>query len=165
MQTEIFLQNAQTSLYLDIQQYYSRCTRYSIEELISNKALLKIIAKVFSGKPVNKYLSRDKDLLSFNKENLKYVAECMQKNELNEDNVLTILTNCIALVHKEIVTRPRKQGEKEISKFRKNHFDISSVTNRIREYYGFRNKPLKQIDIEFIIQELLLVMVSIFLLL
>ena len=69
------------------------------------------------------------------------------------------------VVHKEIITRPRKPNEKELSKFRKNHFDISAVTDGIRGYYGFQNKTLKQIEIEFIIQEILLVLLSIFLLL
>lgn len=165
MQTELFLQNSQNSLYVDIQQHYNRYIGYSNEDLVSNKALLKIIATVFSGKPVIKVFSRNEDLLSFNKENLKYVDECLQKNDCNEDSILTILTNCIAIVHKEIITRPRKPNEKELSKFRKNHFDISAVVDSIRGYYGFRNKTLKQIEIEFIIQEILLVLLSIFLLL
>jgi len=161
MQTELFLRNAQNSLYFDIQQYYSRYVGYSNEDLVSNKALLKIITTVYSGKTVNKVLSRNEDLLSFNKENLKFVDECIQKNDFNHDSILTILTNCIAIVHKEITTRPQKPNEKALSKSSKNHFDISSVADGIRGYYGFRNKTLKKIEIEFIIKEILLVFLSV----
>lgn len=164
MQKDLYQQNAQNRLYYDIQQYYNRHIGYSDEELLSNRALLKIIANVFTGKTINKYLSRNKDLVSFNNENLKYIDDCIQKNDVSNDSILTIITNCIAIVHKEILTRPRKKNEKEFSKFEENHFDIPSVVNTIREYYGFRNMTFKQMEIEFIIRELLLIIINIFLL-
>ena len=164
MQTEILLQNAQNMLYLDIRQYYSHHTGYTAEELLSNTALLKIINIVFTGKQVKKFLAQDEELVSFNEENLKYLYQCLQKNDINKENTLTIITNCIAVTNKETLTFPRKQNEKEFGKFRKNHFDIPSVVNRIREYYGFRCKTVKQMETEFIIQEILLIILSIFLL-
>lgn len=164
MQTELSLQNAHNKLYLDIQQYYSHHSGFSSEELLSNTALLKIISIVFSGKPVTNCLSRDEDLLAFNKENLKFLNDCIQKNDLTKETIHTIITNCIAVTNKEILIRPRKQQEKEISKFSKNHFDIPSVVNRIRDYYGFQCKQLKQMGIEFKIKEFFLIILSIFLL-
>ena len=164
MQTEGLLQNAYNKLNIDIQQYYSHYTGFSNEELLSNKALLKIISVVFNGKPVINCFSRDDDLLSFNKENLNFVNECLDTNDYNKEKIYTITTNCIAITNKEILIQPRNLQEKEQINFRKNHFDILSVVNRIREYYGFRCRSLKQLRIEFIIQEVLLFVLSIFLL-